>query len=76
MKELHYSKEQVLNLKHDFEKSEMNADDFKKYFNIEYTAIANLHRFVKEKQNEFQRKEELFNRLRPKVSSFIDSLKK
>ena len=75
LKELHYSHEQVLNLKHDFEKADMNAEDLKKYYNTESIAVGNLYRFVKEKQNEFKRKEELYNRLQPKISMFIDSIK-
>lgn len=75
-KELEYSRMQILNLKHDFEKTDIPAEDFKKYFESESTAVSKLHAFVLTKQAEFLKKEQQFNSLQPKVQAFIDSLKK
>jgi hypothetical protein len=75
-KELDYSKLQVLNLKHDFEKSEMPEEDFKKFFETESLAVNKLSNYVTKKQLEFERKLKQFETLQPKVQNFIDSLKK
>lgn len=75
-KELDYSHQQLLNLKHDFEKTDITPEDFKKYFETESTSVSKLNAFVKNKQAEFIRKENQFTNLQPKVQAFIDSLKK
>lgn len=75
-KELEFSHTQLLNLKHDFEKTDINSEDFKKYFETESTAVSKLYLFVKSKQAEFSKKEKQFTSLQPQVQAFIDSLKK
>jgi hypothetical protein len=75
-KELDYSKLQLLNLKHDIEKTDLSPEEFEKHFETESTSVSKLHAFVLNKQMEFQRKEKQFNSLQPQVQAFIDSLKK
>ncbi len=73
-KELDFSKTQLINLKHDFEKTDLTPEDFKKYFETEAIAVSKLNLFVKDKQEEFLRKEKQFSEMQPKVQAFIDSL--
>ncbi len=75
-KELDYTKKQLLDLKHDFEKAKLPEADFKKYFETESTTVSKLHAYVNLKQLEFNRKETQYNTLQPKVQAFLDSLKK
>ena len=63
-------------MKHDFEKTDITPEDFKKYFETESTSVSKLNAFVLNKQTEFIKKESQFNSLQPKVQAFIDSMKK
>lgn len=75
-KELDFTKMQLLNLKHDAEKTDLSKEQFEKYFESESTAVSKISAFVLSKKAEFTRHEEQFKQLQPKVQLVIDSLKK
>ena len=75
-KELDYTKKQLLNLRHDAENTDVTIETLNKYLEAESTAVFKLNDYVKHKQLEFERKNNQFKLLQPKVQAFIDSLKK
>ncbi len=75
-KELEFTKQQLLNLKHDFERTDIKPEEFEKYFVTESTTVGKLNAFVAHKRAEFFQKEKQFNAVQPKVQEFIESIKK
>ena len=75
-KELDFTRQQLINLKHDAEKASVEIVELNKYIEAESTAVYKLNSYVRLKHSEFERKKKLFQEYQPKVQAFLDSIKK
>lgn len=75
-KELDFTRQQLMNLKHDAEKASVEIVELNKYIEAESTAVYKLNAYVRLKHSDFERKRNLFQQYQPKVQAFLDSIKK
>lgn len=73
-KELALCKKQLVNLKNDFSKGEMDEANFQKYFEIEKEKALQIILFVQKEAKVSAYRQELFDSLHPLILKFIDSL--
>lgn len=73
-KELALCKKQLVNLKNDFSKGDMENSSFQKYYDIEKEKAFQILLFVQKETKVSAYRQELFDSLHPLITKFMDSL--